>query len=92
MIPLFFRRLQCIVLLQNMQRKICVRQYFCFKYCKAVALADKLGNDKVINATVGSILDEEGNLVVLNVVQEEYKKLTPRQYAAYAPIQGYHDI
>ena len=56
---------------------------------KAVALADKLGNDKVINATVGSILDEEGNLVVLNVVQEEYKKLTPRQYAAYAPIQGY---
>lgn len=56
---------------------------------KAVALADKLGNDKVINATVGSILDEEGNLVVLDVVQEEYKKLTPRQYASYAPIQGY---
>jgi aromatic-amino-acid transaminase len=56
---------------------------------KAVALADKLGNDKVINATVGSILDEEGNLVVLDVVQEEFKKLTPRQYASYAPIQGY---
>ena len=48
---------------------------------KAVALADKLGNDKVINATVGSILDEDGNLVVLDVVQEEYKKLTPRQAA-----------
>ena len=56
---------------------------------KAVALADKLGNDKVINATVGSILDEDGNLVVLDVVQEEYKKLTPRQYSSYAPIQGY---
>lgn len=56
---------------------------------KAVALADKIGADKVINATVGSILDEDGNLVVLDVVQEAYKNLTPRQYAAYAPIKGY---
>ncbi len=56
---------------------------------RAVALADEIGNDKVVNGTVGSILDEEGNLAVLDVVLEAYKKLTPRQICAYAPIKGY---
>ena len=56
---------------------------------RAVALADKIGKDKVINGTVGSILDEDGNLVELEVVQEAYARLTPRQIIAYAPIQGY---
>ena len=32
---------------------------------RAVALADEIGNDKVINGTVGSILDEEGEAIVL---------------------------
>lgn len=56
---------------------------------RAVALADEIGNDKVVNGTVGSILDEEGNLAVLDVVLEAYKRLTPRQICAYAPIKGY---
>ena len=56
---------------------------------KAVALADKIGKDKVINGTVGSILDEDGNLVELEVVKEAYARLSPRQIIAYAPIQGY---
>ena len=56
---------------------------------RAVALADKIGKDKVINGTVGSILDEDGNLVELEVVKEAYARLTPRQIIAYAPIQGY---
>ncbi|MDY6084946.1 MAG: aminotransferase class I/II-fold pyridoxal phosphate-dependent enzyme [Dialister sp.] len=56
---------------------------------RAIALAEKIGNDRVVNATVGSILDEEGNLVVLDVVQEEYNRLTPKEIAAYSPIQGY---
>lgn len=54
---------------------------------RAVALADKIGKDKVINGTVGSILDEDGNLVELEVVKEAYARLTPRQIIAYAPIQ-----
>lgn len=58
---------------------------------RAVALADKIGSENVINGSVGSMLDEDGNLVVLDVVQEEYKKLTPRQYASYAPIKGYDE-
>lgn len=56
---------------------------------RAVALADEIGNDKVVNGTVGSILDEEGNLAVLDVVLEAYKRLAPRQICAYAPIKGY---
>lgn len=58
---------------------------------RAVALAEKLGADKVINGTVGSILDEDGNLVMLHVVEEAYKALTPREIVSYAPIQGYPD-
>ena len=30
---------------------------------RAVALTEKLGADKVINGTVGSMLDEDGNLI-----------------------------
>ncbi len=58
---------------------------------RAVALAEKLGNDKVINGTVGAILDEDGNLVMLHVVEEAYKALTPKEIVSYAPIQGYPD-
>ena len=49
---------------------------------RAVALADKIGKDKVINGTVGSILDEDGNLVELEVVKEAYARLTPRQISS----------
>ena len=58
---------------------------------RAVALAEKLGNDKVVNGTVGSLLDENGDLVMLDVVQKAYKALTPKEIVAYAPIQGYPD-
>ncbi|WP_301859535.1 pyridoxal phosphate-dependent aminotransferase [uncultured Megasphaera sp.] len=58
---------------------------------RATALAEQLGADKVINGTVGSILDEDGNLVMLDVVQKAYKALTPKEIVAYAPIQGYPD-
>lgn len=56
---------------------------------RAIALAEKIGNDKVVNGTVGSILDEDGNLVVLDVVKNAFKELTPKEICAYAPIQGY---
>lgn len=59
---------------------------------RANALADKIGKDKVINGTVGSILDEEGNLVMLDVMQRAYRRLTPKEIVAYAPIQGYPDF
>ncbi len=33
---------------------------------RAIALAEKIGTENVVNATVGSILDEDGSLVVLD--------------------------
>lgn len=56
---------------------------------RANALADKLGVDRVINGTVGSILDEDGNLVMLDVVRQAFKELSPKDIISYAPIQGY---
>ncbi len=46
------------------------------------------GKDAVINATVGSLLDDDGNLVVLSSVVEELQNLVPVDYADYAPIGG----
>lgn len=50
-------------------------------------IAEK-GADKVINATIGSLLDDNGELVVLSSVDEVFKHLSPRDYADYAPIGG----
>lgn len=50
-------------------------------------IAEK-GADKVINATIGSLLDDDGELVVLSSVDEVFKHLSPRDYADYAPIGG----
>jgi aromatic-amino-acid transaminase len=46
------------------------------------------GKDKVINATIGSLLNDEGELVVLESVAEVVNTLKPVQYADYAPIGG----
>ena len=56
---------------------------------RATALAEELGADAVINGTVGSMLDEDGNLIMLDVVKQAYKELTPKEIVAYAPIQGF---
>ncbi len=59
---------------------------------RANEAAAKIGKDKVINGTVGSILDEDGQLVMLEVMKRAYKRLTPQEIVAYAPIQGYPDF
>ena len=51
------------------------------------AIAEK-GKDKVINGTIGALLDDEGNLVVLESVDAVFRQLGPRDYAEYAPIGG----
>lgn len=50
-------------------------------------IAEK-GADKVINATIGSLLDDDGNLIVLSSVDEVFRMLKPVEYADYAPIGG----
>lgn len=59
---------------------------------KAKEMITKEGADKVINATIGSLLDDEGNLVILSSVVEVLKGLTPIDYADYAPISGTPDF
>ncbi len=54
----------------------------------AVEAAKIHGKENVVNATIGAILDEEENLVVLKTVEDVYRKLPAVEYAAYAPIAG----
>ncbi|MBQ0004969.1 MAG: tRNA (guanosine(46)-N7)-methyltransferase TrmB [Clostridiales bacterium] len=55
---------------------------------RAKAMAKEKGADAVINATIGSLLDDEGNLIVLSSVNEAVQSLNPAEYAEYAPIAG----
>ncbi len=55
---------------------------------RANAMIEKVGKDKVCNATVGTLLDDQGNLIVLSSVDKVFHELSPAEYAAYAPIGG----
>lgn len=55
---------------------------------RAKAMIAEKGPDAVINATIGSLLDDNGDLVVLSSVDEVFKHLSPKDYADYAPIGG----
>lgn len=46
------------------------------------------GKDAVVNSTLGALLDDNGNLVVLSSVVDVLKNLAPEEYAEYAPIGG----
>ena len=51
----------------------------------------EFGKEKVVNATVGSILDEDEKLSVLPSVLETLRNLPDSEFAAYAPILGTPD-
>ena len=55
---------------------------------RAKAMIAEKGADKVINATIGSLLDDNGKLVVLSSVDKVFRTLKPQDYADYAPIRG----
>jgi len=48
----------------------------------------EIGKEKVIDSTIGVLLDDEGELIVLSSVVDVLKALAPKDYAAYAPISG----
>ena len=48
----------------------------------------ELGEDQVINSTLGECIDDDGNLMVLPVVEEQLKNMSPRELFSYAPIAG----
>lgn len=55
---------------------------------RAKAMIQKEGADKVVNATVGSLLDDEGKLVVLSSIAKVFGELNLVDIADYAPIGG----
>lgn len=55
---------------------------------RAKAMMAEKGKDAVVNATIGALLDDEGELMVLELVDALFSKLTPEEYASYAPIGG----
>lgn len=50
--------------------------------------AAKEGRDRVINGTIGSLLDDDGNLMILSSVVRVLKNLEAKDFADYAPIGG----
>ncbi|NWJ40851.1 MAG: pyridoxal phosphate-dependent aminotransferase [Geothrix sp.] len=54
----------------------------------AEAQARKATGESILNATVGALLDESGQLVVLDSVMDLWRELTALEVAPYAPIAG----
>ncbi len=50
--------------------------------------AKKIGSKNVVNATIGALLDDNGNLSVLPTIIDLLRNLPAEEYAAYAPIIG----
>ncbi len=55
---------------------------------RAKAMIAKEGKEKVVNATIGALLDDNGELIVLSSVTDVFKALQPKEFAEYAPISG----
>lgn len=50
--------------------------------------AKKVGADKVTNATMGVLMDNDGKFAVLPTVEKVFRSLKAEQYMRYAPISG----
>ncbi len=50
--------------------------------------AEKYGQDKVVNATIGMMMKDDGSLAVLPTVEKVYRSLTTEELFRYAPIAG----
>ena len=57
--------------------------------CKAAI--QKFGADKVTNATIGTVLDDAGNLSVLPTVEKVFRSMAMSDFMSYAPISGRAD-
>lgn len=54
----------------------------------AEARARARGGEPIINATVGSLLEDDGSLALLDAIVDALKETPPRVAAGYAPIGG----
>ncbi len=55
---------------------------------RAKKMIEEKGQGEVVNGTIGALLDDDGNLLVLDSVTKVYGDMKPEEYAAYAPIGG----
>lgn len=55
-----------------------------FKVVAEAMNAVKIHGDKVVNATLGSLSDEDGNLVTMKSVWDEYKNIDSKELASYS--------
>lgn len=55
---------------------------------RANDMIEEKGKDAVVNATIGALLNDDGELMVLSSIDETFRNLTSQEYAAYAPIAG----
>ena len=55
---------------------------------RAKKMIEEKGKDSVINATIGALLDDNGELAVMQSVVDEIKALSGEDFAEYAPIGG----
>lgn len=55
---------------------------------RAKAAIREYGKDAVVNSTIGTLNDDNGDLIVLESVHKVFQILGPKDYAEYAPIGG----
>lgn len=55
---------------------------------RANEMIAEVGDENVVNATIGALLDDDGDLMVLSSVDDTFMGLEPVEYAQYAPIGG----
>jgi len=59
---------------------------------KAQQAIVKYGKDKVIDSTLGALMDDDGNLICLKTVYDELKSMPNANLAAYALVAGQPDF
>ena len=55
---------------------------------RAKEMIKEKGKDAVVNATIGALLDDNGDLAVMQTIIEQIKNLGDDDFAEYAPIGG----
>lgn len=60
-----------------------------FEINKRVAIAgEKYGNENIINACLGTLADDDGNIIALDSVYDRLDEMDRKDIASYAPIEG----
>ena len=55
---------------------------------RAKAKIQEAGKENVVNGVIGALMDDEGDLIVLDSVKKVFASLDAGEYAPYAPIRG----